>query len=220
MKVSELMTKDVVTVEPETSLKDVAAVLATKRISGVPVASADGRVLGIVSEADIVVVEQGAARVHGRLLGWVLSGGNAEAMRLNARTAGDAMTTPAITISAGADVSLAARRMTDAGIKRLPVVGKNDELVGIVTRSDLVRAFARSDEELTHEIRGIIRGGLWADHPELVDVQVKNGDVTLGGTVDRRSDEELLRLFVARIPGVVGVRSYVEWVWDDRKARV
>jgi CBS domain-containing protein len=219
MKVSELMQSDVVAVAPETSLKEVAAVLTERAISGVPVV-ADGRVLGVVSEADIVVTEQGPAQSRGRILDWVLAGGQADEQVLAARTAGEAMTEPAITISAGADVSLAARRMIDAGVKRLPVVTGDGELVGIVTRSDLVRAFARSDAELEQEIRGIVRGALWVDHPELVEIHVEQGRATLGGAVDRRSDEELLRLFVARIPGVVSVHSTVTWQWDDQKARV
>jgi CBS domain-containing protein len=220
MKVADLMQPDVVTVTPETSLKQVAAVLTERRISGVPVVAADGRILGVVSEADIVLGEQGPARAHSRLLGWIVDGGKTDGERFTARSAGDAMTEPAITIHAGADVSFAARRMTDAGIKRLPVVDSDDRVVGIVTRSDLVRAFARSDAELEREIRRIVRGALWLDHPELVEIHVDEGEASLQGTVDRRSDEEQLRLFVARIPGIVDVRSTVQWVWDDRKARV
>ena len=220
MEVSELMTQDVVTVSPETSLKQVAGVLTERGISGVPVVGADGRVLGVVSEADIVLGEQGPARAHSRLLGWIVDGGKADGQRLAARSAGEAMTQPAITVSAGADVSLAARRMTDAAVKRLPVVDGDDHVVGIVTRSDLVRAFARSDSELEQEISRVLRDALWLDHPELVEVHVHEGEAVLAGTVDRRSDEELLRLFAARIPGIVGVRSTVEWGWDDRKARV
>jgi len=220
MKVSELMNPDVVTVSAETSLKQVADVLTERRISGVPVVGEDGRLLGVVSEADIVLGEQGPGRVRGRLLGWIVDGGRADGERLSAQTAGDAMTTPGIAISAGADVSLAARRMIDAGIKRLPVVDGDDRVVGIVTRSDLVRAFARSDEELEQEIHRLVRGGLWLDQPERVEVQVDAGEALLAGTVDTRSDAELLRLFVARIPGIVGVRSTVEWLWDERKARV
>lgn len=220
MKVSQLMNPEVVSVTPETSLKEVASILTERRISGVPVVGADGRILGVVSEADIVLGEQGPARAHGRLLRWIVDGGQANDERLTARSAGEAMTQPAITIRGGADVSLAARSMMDAGIKRLPVVDGEGRVVGIVTRSDLVRAFARSDTELEQEIRGTIRDALWLDHPELVEVRVDQGVAVLEGTVDRRSDVELLRLFVARIPGIVSVRSTVEWAWDDRKARV
>ena len=220
MKVSELMNRDVVTVDEGTSLKEVADVLTERRISGVPVVDADGRLLGVVSEADIVLGEQGPLRARGRLLGWILDGGLADSDRLAAQSAGEAMTKPAVTITTGADVSFAARRMIDAGVKRLPVVDNDERVIGIVTRSDLVRAFARSDEELEQEIRGVVRADLWLDRPELVEIQVDDGEAVLAGTVDRRSDAELLRLFVARIPGIVGVRSTVEWQWDDRKARV
>ena len=220
MKVSELMNPEVVTVGAETSLKQVAEVLTERRISGVPVVDSDGRLLGVVSEADIVLGEQGPLRARGRLLGWIVDGGLADDDRLAAQSAGEAMTTPAVTITTGADVSFEARRMIDAGVKRLPVVDSDGRVVGIVTRSDLVRAFARSDEELEREIRGLVKSDLWLDQPGLVEVQVDEGEAVLAGTVDRRSDAELLRLFVARIPGIVGVRSTVEWLWDDRKAPV
>jgi CBS domain-containing protein len=220
MKVKELMSKDVATVDASTSLKDVAVLLAERRISGVPVVGPDRSVLGVVSEADIVARERGASAPRTGLLAWLVGGAAEEAARLNARTAGEAMSTPAITVSPASDVSYAARRMTDAGIKRLPVVDGEGRLTGIVTRSDLVRAFARPDAELEKEIRKLLRETLWLDEPERVIVDVADGDVALSGEVDRRSDAELLRLFVARIPGVVAVESAVTWAWDDRGARV
>ena len=97
MKVAELMTEDVVTVTPETTLKEVAALLVDRRISGLPVVQVDGTVVGVVSEADILVKEQGPQPHHGGLLRWLL-GGRKDDERLLARTAGEAMTSPAITV--------------------------------------------------------------------------------------------------------------------------
>ena len=217
MKIEELMTRDVATVGRETPLKDVASMLAERRISGLPVVGDQRNVLGVVSEADILVKELGPEPRHGGLLGWLLEGGRADEGKLAARTAGEAMSSPAITIRAEKQVSEAARLMMENGIKRLPIVDADGRLVGIVTRSDLVRAFARTDAEIEREIREeIVTRTLWIDDKK-VDIRVEQGDVTLSGQLERRSDAELLPQFVERVPGVVSVTSTLTWDWDDRK---
>src|SRR3954451_24247248 len=144
MIVSQLMTTNVLTVTPETSLKEVATILSERRISGLPVV-ADGIVVGVVSEADILLRERGAPEVqHGVLARLRLR--RADDARLHATTAGEAMTSPALTVGPRKRVHEAARLMTDRRINRLPVVA-GGALVGIVTRADLVRAFTRSDEQ-------------------------------------------------------------------------
>jgi CBS domain-containing protein len=164
MKVKELMSPDVITVEPETLLKDAAALLAEHHISGVPVVDERGVVLGVLSEADILVKERGPEPRHEGLVGWLLGGGVADAAKLAARTAGDAMTSPAITIRTRSRISEAARLLTAKGIKRLPVVNPDGILVGIVTRADLVRAFARTDAEIEREIRDdVVTRTLWLE---------------------------------------------------------
>jgi CBS domain-containing protein len=216
MKVKELMNPEVIAVEKETPLKEVAATLADHHISGVPVVD-EARVVGVVSEADILVKERGPEPRHEGLIGWLLGGGVADAGKLAARTAGDAMTSPAITIRTRSRVSEAARLMTQEGVKRLPVVGPDGILVGIVTRADLVRAFARSDDDIEREIReDVVKRTLWLEDHALI-VRVEHGEVTLAGELERRNDAELLSAFVERVPGVVSVRSEVAWVWDDRK---
>jgi CBS domain-containing protein len=216
MKVKELMNEEVVAVEPETTLKDVASLLVEHRISGVPVVDAERKVLGVVSEADIVVKEQGA-KPESRILDWLLGGGFFEPERLSARTVEQAMSSPAITIGAGKEVFQAARLMTEHGVKRLPVVDDKGALIGIVTRSDLVKAFARSDDELANEIDEMARRALLIED-EALHVHVHDGVVHLSGKLGRRSDAELLPRFVARVPGVVDVHSTLRWEWDDRKA--
>jgi CBS domain-containing protein len=218
MYVKELMTEKVIAVGPEAPLKDVAAILIEHRISGLPVISEQNKVLGVVSEADIVVKERGPKPRHGGLFGWLLEGGLPNEEKLSARTAGEAMTSPAITIGEQSHVSRAARLLSEEGIKRLPVVSLNGRLVGIITRADLVRAFARSDAEIAREIReDVIRRTLWIGETE-VEVGVEQGEVTLSGEVERRTDADLLPSFVARVPGVISVSSAVTWRWDDRKA--
>jgi CBS domain-containing protein len=217
MKVKELMTESPVAVGPDTPLRDVAAILSERRISGVPVIGERLEVLGVVSEADILLKERGPEPRHGGMLGWLLAGGQPDARKLAARTAVEAMTSPAVTVGPEHDVSKAARLMTDNRIKRLPVVDAAGTLVGIVTRADLVRAFARSDEEIEREIQDLVLHTLWIEEPGL-DVRVERGEVRLSGKLERRSDAELLPRFVAGVPGVVTVHSTLRWAWDDRKA--
>ena len=191
--------------------------LAERRISGLPVVGDRRNVLGVVSEADILVKELGHEPRHGGLIGWLLQGGRADDAKLAARTAGEAMTSPAITIRGEKQVSEAARLMVENGIKRLPIVDADGTLLGIVTRSDLVRAFARTDAEIEREIREeIVKRALWIDDKK-VDIRVEQGEVTLSGQLERRSDAELLPPFVERVPGVVSVTSTLTWDWDDRK---
>jgi len=216
MKVKELMADNPIAIGPETPLKDVAAILVEHRISGLPVISEQRTVLGVVSEADILIKEQGPEPRRKGLAGWLLTGDLPERGKLAARKSGEAMTSPAITIGPNAHVAEAARVMTEHGIKRLPVVNAEGRLVGILTRSDLVRAFARPDEEIEREIReDVVRRTLWLDGQEL-NVRVQRGDVMLSGELERRTDVALLPRLVARVPGVVSVNTVLTWRWDDR----
>ena len=194
MTVAELMTSRVRVVRPETPLKDVAALLAEHRIAGLPVVDGEGRVLGVVSEADVL-----------RKLG----------ARLDASTAREAMTAPAITVAPDASVAEATKLMLERGVNRLPVVVAG-ELVGIVSRSDLVRAFTRGDVEIEEEIRKDIVARTLALAPGLVSVEVHNGAVAVSGIVDTLEEAQRLYRLASRVPGVVSVRSTVRWRRDDR----
>lgn len=221
MRVRELMTTDVVAIGPETPIRDVARILVENRISGLPVCSLERHVLGVVSEGDILYKEHdpGDRRLGGPL-SRLLDGGPEPALRAKseALTAGDAMTSPAITIAPYDSVSEAARLMTERRVNRLPVV-HDGELVGIVTRADLVRAFTRSDSEIEAELRtDVLRRTMWVEDGR-VGVTVAAGAVALTGQVDRRSDAELLERLAARVPGVVGVESDVSWRVDDLTRR-
>jgi len=218
MDVEHLMTRDVVTVSPETPLKEVAAILADRGISGLPVCGAGGEVLGVVSEADILHKERGLPRGRASVFDWLFARSDEDANKLAARTAGEAMTAPAITIDAGRPVAEAAALMLDRGINRLPVVHAG-ELVGIVTRADLVRAFRRSDEEIAREIReDVLVHTLWIAPAELA-ITVEDGEVTLTGTLDTRTEAELAAAYVRRVPGVVAVHDQLGWKVDDLARR-
>ena len=214
MKVKELMTTDVATVTPETSLKEVASILAARGISGIPVVDADAHVLGVVSEADILLKEQGRTREGGRFAWFLEPKATAETAKLAARTAGEAMTSPAVTVGPERPASAAARIMVEREVNRLPVV-KDERLVGIVTRADLVRAFTRPDETIEKEIRTeVVERALWLA-PDTLGVTVRDGEVELTGELATQTDAEVLERLVGRVPGVVSVSSRVTWRAND-----
>ena len=220
MTVRDLMTTEVLTVTPETPLKDAAAIMAEHHVSGLPVCDEDGRVLGIVSEGDILFKERGPRKPRGGTLSWLVDGSRLrECVKESARTAGEAMTAPAVTIAPERPAAAAARMMLDKGVHRLPVV-RDGVLLGIVTRADLVRAFTRTDEEIAHEIHDdVLRRSLWLE-PGAVEVTVERGEVVLAGEIEARSDAEVLEKLVQRVPGVVAVRASVLYRVDDLQRAV
>jgi CBS domain-containing protein len=206
------MTAPVVTVPPETSLKEAAALMLENRISGLPVV--DGRrVAGVLSETDILYKERNAPARQG-LVDWLLHyGDDPPAAKLAARTVRDAMTTPAVTVPPQRTVADVADVLLDLGIDRLPVV-EGDELVGIVTRSDLVRAFVRSDEEIAEEIRSrVVLGVAWMPR-DAISVTVEDGAVVLEGEVGTESVAALIESQARRVAGVVSVESRLSWSQD------
>jgi CBS domain-containing protein len=214
MKIEQLMQRDVVTATPETTLKEVARLLTRHHISGVPVCDADGGVLGVVSEADILHKEEGGPPAHGGIAGRLRGRRREDERWLHARTAAEAMTAPALTVTPAATAAAAARLMSTRGVNRLPVLD-DGRLVGIVSRADLVRAFQRSDEEIEEEIVGdVLLGELWIS-PREVRISVVDGVVELAGRLDNRTEAELLAGYVRRVPGVVDVRADLTWRVDD-----
>jgi CBS domain-containing protein len=220
MKVSDVMTEKVFTVTVDTPLKTVATRMLEYGVTGMPVVIGE-RVLGVISETDILFKERTAPDRKG-VVDWLVHyGEDPPVAKLDARTAGEAMTAPAVTIASGRSIADAATMMLDLGIDRLPVVD-GGHLVGIVTRTDLVRAFTRGDEEIGREIR---RGGmlqrLWVD-PEQLDVSVDQGNVVLAGEMDTEDLADSLVSFAQQTPGVVSVESKLTWprpAKDPRKER-
>jgi CBS domain-containing protein len=218
MTVEDLMSRDVLTVSPETPLKEVAALLSQHGISGVPVCDENRHVLGVVSEADILRKEEGGAPHATGVLSWLFEPDDESLAKVTARTAGEAMTSPAITIEPARPVSEAARVMGERSINRLPVV-LDGELVGVVTRADLVRAFHRPDEEILREIsEDVLLRTLWIP-PDRARISVENGEVTLAGKLESRTQAELAVAYVRRVPGVVDVKSELTWSVDDLARR-
>lgn len=215
MKVREVMTSDVVSVPPAMRLKELAALLSERRISGVPVVD-EGTLVGVVSEADILAKQVGRPLSQRTPLDWIFGErpGPGELRRRAATTVAQAMTTPAVTVEAGRSVREAAALMVDRGVNRLPVM-EAGRLVGIVTRADLVRAYLKQDDEILRTIRDeVISHTMWLD-PDELRVEVREGTVRVAGTVDRRSTATIVEKLIRLVEGVDDVANYLTWEFDD-----
>lgn len=218
MKVKDAMTVKVGAVGQEATLKQVAELMVERKISGVPVINADGRVLGVVSEADIILKAASHPESAG-VLGRFFAPKAVDERHLAATTVGQAMTAPAVTIDADQSVAEAARLMVEHQVNRLPVLVEG-KLAGIISRADIVRAFTQSDREIWEELRNdIIPTKLWIS-PEELDITVIGGRVKVAGRVRTRTDADLIQAFAWRVPGVVSVDcSELSWEADDRALR-
>jgi CBS domain-containing protein len=222
MRVQDVMTRSVISVRPDTPLREVARLLDEHRISGVLVVDEQGALLGVVSEADFLVEAQGGAAVLrrspiARLFGRPGDPGS-PGDRHFASTASELMTSPVITIGPAELIADAAAVMTRERINRLPVV-EDGRLVGIVTRADLVRSYVRTDEQLAQAIRDdVLLRTLWLD-PKQFEVTVTDGIATIRGSVDRRSSAEMIARTAVLVPGVRDVVAEVHWTIDDAAIR-
>lgn len=216
MNVVDVMSRNVVSVPPELPLREVAQRLSDKRISGVPVIDKRGRCLGIVSEGDLLAKQVGRPVSRRLPLEWILGERHdpAEMRRRAATTAAEAMSSPPVTIAPDRPIREAAAIMVDRAVNRLPVLD-GERVVGIITRSDLVRAYLRLDAEVLHVIRDdIVRGTMWLD-PDALEIDVREGIVRISGTVDRRSTARILEKLIGLVDGVSGVASSLSWELDD-----
>ncbi|MDQ6855737.1 MAG: CBS domain-containing protein [Candidatus Dormibacteraeota bacterium] len=208
------MTRDVVTVLPTATFHEMTGLMNEKGISALPVVDHQGVLLGIVSEADLLLKESPPRARRHRLR----EGRRQAELRRKAEAvdAAGALTTPVVSIGSGASMAAAVRLLQARGIKRLVVMGVDNRLVGIVSRHDLLAGFSRSDDEIrTDIVDGVIPRWLLVD-PVHVHVEVRGGVVRLDGTVERRSDAELLPHLVRGLDGVVDVDSTLEFSFDDR----
>ncbi|WP_314225054.1 CBS domain-containing protein [Streptomyces zaehneri] len=217
--VGEVMTSEVVEARRETPFKDVARLLDRHRISGVPVVDDDDKVLGVVSETDLIR-HQAARPAHGRLRRGrnPARGSTADATAAAlATTAGELMSTPAVTVHPEQRVADAARIMERRHVDRLPVVDEEDRLIGIATRRDLLRVFLRTDEEIGREVLEDVLTRAMCVPPHTVNVSVRDGMVTLRGRLEQRSGIPLAIQLTWRVDGVVGVVNNLTFRVDDTR---
>lgn len=215
MKVGDVMTSEVKTISSDARLKEAATVMVKAGISGLPVVDEDRKVIGIITEADFVNAE--ANRSWGRQRRRLLANFLGEAEHHQAKTVADVMSRDPHTIDRGSTVTEAARKMTDLHVKRLPVVTPDGMLEGIISRADVMGAFARDDDELRDEIVNDVLIGVLQLDPEHVSVVVKDGVVTLDGSVPTRTDGRLLEELAVRVEGVISVDASLAWTHDNTK---
>jgi CBS domain-containing protein len=210
------MTSPVITVQPDAGVKDIAVLMVTHHISGLPVLTAEGDLVGIVTEADLLHKEVGSLGQDGRFFGGLPDFGQATSAARKARglVARDVMTSPVVTVEEDTSLHDAAALMVRWRINRLPVV-RAGRVVGIISRADVVRALVRPDDELTGIVRETLLYDLWIDINRLT-IDVRQGVVYLDGEVERRLEQRLIEWWVAAIDGVVGVKSTLRWRFDDR----
>jgi CBS domain-containing protein len=204
--VKDVMTTEVVAVRRETTFKEMAATLRRYRVSAFPVVDDAGRVIGVVSEADLLAKEAladpgvAAGSLHHK-----------DFRKADGLTAGDLMSREAVTVSPGDPVGQAARLMHFLKIKRLPVVNSGGELVGIVSRSDLLAVFDRPDEDIRKDIAGTMFRHEFLLDPRQFTVTVEDGVVTLEGTPETAALGHALVRKARQVPGVVAVRDQLSY---------
>lgn len=207
-RVRDVMTSAVITVAAEAPLKDVITTLLDNAITGAPVVDAEGRLVGIVSEADLLsrpAYGPGRSRPL-RLIAEYFAGTDPQWLRkaegLRAR---DVMTQAVATIPAAADVHTAARRMLGEGVKSLVVTEEAGRIAGIISRRDVLSCYAPPDREVVDAIDQVLRDAAWVPESIEVTTQVEAGIVTLDGTVLHPSDRRVVAAAVRAVPGVIDV---------------
>lgn len=190
-QVGEVMTADVVSVDRSATFREIAKLLADYDITGLPVVDGDGRVVGVVSESDLLARK--------------------------ALTAADIMSAPAVTVHAQESVSEAGQLMTRLGLQRLPVTDAQERLIGIVTRRDLLRVFLRPDAEIRRQVSEDVLSGSIGAPTGAVDIHVLDGVVTLAGRLERQSQVPLALRLTARLDGVVAVVDELTARTDDSR---
>ncbi|MGW4966012.1 CBS domain-containing protein [Nonomuraea sp. NPDC004186] len=218
------MTTHVASVKPDTPFKDVAELLVRRGVSAVPVLEDDGRVAGVVSEADLLRKEEFREQYYGedyrprlraRLRRRLAGRGEHGQEKADAATAAELMSAPAMTVAPDVSTVTAARLMDEHDVKRLVVVDAEGRLMGVVSRRDLLKAYVRDDAELKSWVEEAIpEQARWNDHTGIV-VQVQDGIVTLSGCTSTRTEAPAVHM-AKGLGGVVGVRESLVWERDDR----
>jgi CBS domain-containing protein len=201
--VRDVMTHTVATVVRDAEFKDIVRALHERRVSALPVVDRSGRILGIVSEADLLPKEEFRDSDPDRQTQLQRLTDIAKAGSV---TAGELMTSPALTVRANATLAQAARTMARARVKRLPVVDDEDRLLGIVSRVDLLKVFLRPDEDIEREVRQEVVARLFPAPASAVRVAVGDGIVNLSGQVRDTSLVSVAERLVRAVEGVVDVR--------------
>ncbi|MCX4755733.1 CBS domain-containing protein [Kitasatospora purpeofusca] len=185
--VADVMTRAVVAVGRDADFREVAETLRRWQVSAVPVLTGDGRVIGVVSEADLLIAR------------------DRDGERADALTAGRMMSVPAVTVHPGSPLAEAGRVMARGHLKRLPVVDGEDYLVGVVSRGDLLKVHLADDRDLADRVRFELAAALGPATAVEAGVHAEDGRITLSGTLPDALSVPVLERLVRSVPGVVGV---------------
>jgi CBS domain-containing protein len=211
--VQDVMTHEVVTVRFATSYHDIVSLMAARGVSAVPVVDEFDRVLGVVSEADLLLKIEYGSEDAPKFFAW----GTRKKGKVKAHgaTAAELMSTPPVTILPTASLTSAAKLLDSEHIKRLPVINDIGRLVGIVSRSDLLSVYLRPDHAIRDDIaEDVLRRVLQLD-PSEAKVEVVEGIATLTGTVDRKSTAQIAVHLTRAVPGVIDVVDQISFAYDD-----
>ena len=201
--VKDVMTTRVIWVKKDATFREMAIALRDYRVSAFPVVDDDRKVIGVVSEADMLTKE--ALDDEPGMIAGILR--RRDQNKARGVTAGDLMTAAVIAVRPDDTVEHAAKLMYDRRVKRLPVTDANGRLVGIISRADVLSVFDRTDEAIRAEILDEVPLGEFSEDPRTLDVTVKDGIVTLTGVPDTsETGHEIVRR-IRHIQGVVAVRD-------------
>ena len=210
--VKDVMTTRVIWVKKDATFREMAAALREHRVSAFPVVDDDRKVIGVVSEADMLNKE--ALIDEPGVFGGILH--RRDQVKARGVTAGDLMTTAVVAVRPDNTVEHAAKLMYDRGVKRLPVTDESGRLVGIISRADVLSVFDRTDAAISHEITHDVLLGEFLVDPALFQVTVMDGIVTLAGQPEtNETGHEIVRR-VRHVPGVVAVRDRLEYPPPER----
>jgi CBS domain-containing protein len=210
-RVRDVMTDRVVAVRREATFKEMAAALRRFRVSALPVVDSGEKVIGVVSEADLLAKEA-LADPPSPVSGLVH---RTEQEKADGLTAGELMTHPAVTVRPEDPVEHAAQMMYNLRIKRLPVVDAGGRLVGVVSRTDVLAVYDRPDEQIREEILDRVIAREFLEDPRQFSVTVQAGVATLRGCPETAAlGREIVRK-IARVRGVVAVRDRLSYPDDS-----
>ncbi|WP_046468530.1 CBS domain-containing protein [Allosalinactinospora lopnorensis] len=221
--VREVMTTDVLSIGPESSVKEVARLMVARGVSALPVVE-DDRVVGIVSETDLVrhgeFVSEGPEDEDDRVplqtrLRRGLGAAGSVQDRTRTESAVGLMTRKVVTTGPEETVVAVARAMERHDLKQLPVVDERGRLMGMISRRDLLRVFVRPDEDIARDIGTALAAvPAWLDAGR-IRFQVDDGAVTIEGRLEHRSHCAVITQLIHTVDGVVGLHSKLTWNVDD-----
>jgi CBS domain-containing protein len=212
--VSDVMTSHVHVAGPLAPFKLLVRLIDENRVSAIPIVDQRGVPIGIVSESDLLLKERRSElETSNDLLH--LNKRRRERAKAAATVASEVMTTPPITVALDMSLGDAARHMQEKNVRRLVVVDPRGRIAGIVSRSDLLQVFLRTDKDLRNEIVSSLIPAILLTQDDAVGVAVSWNIVTLSGEVDRKSDADLLTRATRELDGVVGVVDRLSYRWND-----